>query len=54
MLIWCKPIATPLVIIAHSLGGLVVKQVMFYKMTYHMQDIVSDLRLGYNETRPRR
>lgn len=54
MLIWCKPIATPLVIIAHSLGGLVVKQVMFYVMIHHNGDIVSDLRLGYNETRPRK
>ena len=27
-----KPISTPLVIIAHSLGGLVVKQVHIYGM----------------------
>lgn len=36
MLIWHKPIATPLIIIAHSLGGLVVKQVMFSRMSFHM------------------
>ena len=35
-----KPISTPLVIVAHSLGGLVVKQVVFYGISDDYENLL--------------